>query len=134
MPGLFAAFIATVSSSAQQVGVAYLGKKYSISSSDLVGEVFFLQALTLLVLGPFLDFYLVHTFFTSWLPALDSAKRVAYMAMSCSLAVMVNYSQVRATPELSTGNDSLTQSLTRRSQFKCISELSATGMACDVNF
>ena len=95
LPGLCAAFIATVSSSAQQVGIAYLGKKYSISSSDLVGEVFFLQAVTLLVLGPFLDFYLVDTFFTSWLHAPDSTHRVAYMAMSCSLAVLVNYSQVR---------------------------------------
>ena len=95
LPGLCAAFIATVSSAAQQVGVAYLGKKYSISSSELVGEVFFLQALALLILGPFLDLYLVHTFFTSWLPAVDSTKRVAYMVMSCSLAVVVNFSQVR---------------------------------------
>ena len=98
VPGLCAAFIATVSSSAQQVGVAYLGKKYSISSSELVGEVFFFQALTLLVLGPLLDFYLVNTFFTTWLPAQDNAKRVGYMAMSCSLAVAVNYSQVRVQP------------------------------------
>ena len=95
LPGLCAACIATVSSAAQQVGVVYLGKKYSISSSELIGEVFFFQALTLLAVGPFLDFYLVDTFFTSWLPAHDSAKRVAYMSMSCSLAVLVNYSQVR---------------------------------------
>jgi hypothetical protein len=95
VPGLFAALAATLCSSAQQVGVAYLGRKYTITSTELVGEVFFLQALTLLMFGPIVDFYLVNTFFTSWLPAQDATRRIGYMFLSCSLAVLVNYSQVR---------------------------------------
>jgi hypothetical protein len=120
--GTFAALVATLSSSAQQVGVAYLGRKYTITTTELVGEVFYLQALTLLIFGPILDFYLVNTFFSSWLPAQDALRRIVYMLMSCTLAVLVNYSQVRRK-----GVEACRLILTIREQFKCISQLSATG-------
>ena len=104
-PGFIAALVSTLAASGQQVGVAFLGKKYDLSTSELVREVFYLQAITLLFFGPFLDYYFVGTFATSWLFNAYATRDIFYMLLSCSFAVLVNYSQ-----------------------FMCISELSPTGM------
>eukprot|EP01018_Ginkgo_biloba_P029531 Gb_22653 [translate_table: standard] len=56
--GFMAAAIAVWSTALQQYYVHYLQKKYSLGSFDLLGHTAPLQAATLLVLGPFLDFWL----------------------------------------------------------------------------
>ena len=41
--GLIAALVSILASCGQQIGVAFLTKKYSLTSTELVGEVFYLQ-------------------------------------------------------------------------------------------
>jgi hypothetical protein len=150
--GLLAAALSVLATCGQQVGVAGLLKKYEISSVELISQVFplqvfvlrrvrrwvmpcesfvmaspFPQALSLLLCGPFLDEILCGSLPTSWAAAGKSMPQaLSYLALSCSLAVLVNYSQVRTMSlcfKLSKvlGSDELCK------QFKCISAMSPTG-------
>ncbi|KAF8047696.1 hypothetical protein N665_2867s0005 [Sinapis alba] len=56
--GFLAAFVAVWSTSLQQYYVHYLQRKYSLSSFNLLGHTAPAQAATLLVVGPFLDYWL----------------------------------------------------------------------------
>ncbi|KAJ8541479.1 hypothetical protein K7X08_002295 [Anisodus acutangulus] len=56
--GFIAAFIAVWSTSLQQYYVHYLQRKYSLTSFNLLGHTAPAQAATLLLLGPFLDYWL----------------------------------------------------------------------------
>ncbi|KAF2297518.1 hypothetical protein GH714_024919 [Hevea brasiliensis] len=58
--GFIAAFIAVWSTSLQQYYVHYLQRKYSLSSFNLLGHTAPAQAATLLLVGPFLDYWLTN--------------------------------------------------------------------------
>jgi hypothetical protein len=56
--GFVAAFVAVWSTALQQYYVHYLQRKYSLSSFNLLGHTAPAQAATLLIVGPFLDYWL----------------------------------------------------------------------------
>jgi hypothetical protein len=56
--GFVAAFVAVWSTALQQYYVHYLQRKYSLNSFNLLGHTAPAQAATLLVVGPFLDYWL----------------------------------------------------------------------------
>eukprot|EP00268_Persea_americana_P031912 TRINITY_DN3117_c0_g1_i5.p1 TRINITY_DN3117_c0_g1~~TRINITY_DN3117_c0_g1_i5.p1 ORF type:complete len:244 (-),score=20.54 TRINITY_DN3117_c0_g1_i5:261-992(-) len=58
--GFIAAFIAVWSTALQQYYVHFLQRKYSLGSFNLLGHTAPVQAATLLVFGPFLDFWLTN--------------------------------------------------------------------------
>ncbi|XP_010262106.1 PREDICTED: UDP-galactose transporter 2-like isoform X2 [Nelumbo nucifera] len=58
--GFIAAFVAVWSTSLQQYYVHFLQRKYSLSSFNLLGHTAPAQAATLLLIGPFLDFWLAN--------------------------------------------------------------------------
>ncbi|KAI4352762.1 hypothetical protein L6164_006983 [Bauhinia variegata] len=88
--GFVAASIAVWSTSLQQYYVHFLQRKYSLSSFNLLGHTAPAQAATLLVLGPFLDYWLtdkrVDKFDYSMSPLM-------FIFLSCSIAVGTNLSQ-----------------------------------------
>lgn len=144
-PGLLAASVAVFTTCAQQVGVSALLRRHSISSTELVNYVFPWQvrmhaptlkiaphhpnqAGTLLLLGPIIDKLLCGSFPHTWsMPAEQEHTALGYVALSCSLAVGVNYSQV------STRSCRFTARPLTPMQFKCLSVMSPTGLPtpCD---
>ncbi|KAI8549089.1 hypothetical protein RHMOL_Rhmol07G0323800 [Rhododendron molle] len=56
--GFLCACIAVLSTSLQQISIGSLQKKYSIGSFELLSKTAPIQALSLLLLGPFIDYYL----------------------------------------------------------------------------
>ncbi|XP_040950324.1 UDP-rhamnose/UDP-galactose transporter 6 isoform X2 [Gossypium hirsutum] len=58
--GFIAAFIAVWSTSLQQYYVLHLQRRYNLSSFNLLGHTAPAQAATLLLLGPFLDYWLTN--------------------------------------------------------------------------
>ncbi|KAL9395953.1 hypothetical protein Peur_010206 [Populus x canadensis] len=88
--GFIAAFIAVWSTSLQQYYVHYLQRKYSLSSFNLLGHTAPAQAATLLLLGPFLDYWLTNKRIDTY----DySAVSVMFIVISCTIAVGTNLSQ-----------------------------------------
>ncbi|KAL4190101.1 hypothetical protein AMTRI_Chr08g210370 [Amborella trichopoda] len=88
--GLIAAVIAVWSTSLQQYYVHFLQRKYSMGSFNLLGHTAPVQAATLLVLGPFFDYWLtkkrVDTFNFN-------VASVFFISLSCTIAVGTNLSQ-----------------------------------------
>lgn len=88
--GLIAASIAVWSTALQQYYVHSLQKKYSLSSFSLLGHTAPIQAVSLLVLGPFLDLWLtnqrVDKFDYSFISAF-------FILLSCIIAIGTNLSQ-----------------------------------------
>ncbi|KAB5548061.1 hypothetical protein DKX38_011467 [Salix brachista] len=117
--GFVAAVIAVWSTALQQYYVHYLQRRYSLGSFNLLGHTAPAQAASLLVVGPFLDYWLTnnrvdayaYTFTSTWLQiCLDiiapkgKFKHLAYapdeylitqlfIVLSCSIAVGTNLSQ-----------------------------------------
>ncbi|XP_044509983.1 UDP-rhamnose/UDP-galactose transporter 6-like [Mangifera indica] len=88
--GFIAAFIAVWSTSLQQYYVHYLQRKYSLSSFNLLGHTAPAQAVTLLLIGPFLDYWLTG----KKINAFDyQAASVVFIILSCTIAVGTNLSQ-----------------------------------------
>ncbi|KAI5589459.1 hypothetical protein POPTR_005G196500v4 [Populus trichocarpa] len=88
--GFIAAFIAVWSTSLQQYYVHYLQRKYSLSSFNLLGHTAPSQAATLLLLGPFLDYWLTNKRIDTY----DyNAVSVMFIVLSCIIAVGTNLSQ-----------------------------------------
>ncbi|XP_078149020.1 UDP-rhamnose/UDP-galactose transporter 2-like [Carex rostrata] len=88
--GFICACVAVFSTSLQQITIGSLQKKYSISSFELLSKTAPVQAASLLLLGPFVDYYLngksiVNYNFTSG--------PIIFILLSCSLAVFCNISQ-----------------------------------------
>ncbi|KAL3524701.1 hypothetical protein ACH5RR_013073 [Cinchona calisaya] len=88
--GFVAAFIAVWSTSLQQYYVHSLQQRYSLGSLNLLGHTAPLQAASLLLLGPFVDYWLTgkrvddfHYTFAS----------VLFIALSCTIAIGTNLSQ-----------------------------------------
>ncbi|KAF7126984.1 hypothetical protein RHSIM_Rhsim11G0087600 [Rhododendron simsii] len=88
--GFIAAFIAVWSTAMQQYYVHYLQRKYSLSSFNLLGHTAPAQAATLLVVGPFLDYWLTNKRVDAFEFTLAS---LVFLILSCSIAVGTNLSQ-----------------------------------------
>ncbi|KAM0941045.1 putative sugar phosphate transporter domain-containing protein [Dioscorea sansibarensis] len=88
--GLLAATIAVWSTSLQQYYVHYLQRKFSLGSFNLLSHTAPVQAVTLLVLGPFMDFWLSNRRVDKF----DyNAPSLLFIILSCTIAVGTNLSQ-----------------------------------------
>ncbi|CAI9787084.1 unnamed protein product [Fraxinus pennsylvanica] len=88
--GFIAAFIAVWSTSLQQYYVHYLQRNYSLSSFNLLGHTAPVQAASLLLLGPFLDYWLTN----KRIDAFDfNTPSMVCIILSCTIAVGTNLSQ-----------------------------------------
>ncbi|CAA2974978.1 UDP-galactose transporter 2-like [Olea europaea subsp. europaea] len=88
--GFIAAFIAVWSTSLQQYYVHYLQRNYSLSSFNLLGHTAPVQAGSLLLLGPFLDYWLTD----KRIDAFDfKIPSMVFIILSCTIAVGTNLSQ-----------------------------------------
>ncbi|KAI9091179.1 hypothetical protein K1719_028243 [Acacia pycnantha] len=88
--GFIAAFIAVWSTSLQQYYVHFLQRKYSLSSFNLLGHTAPAQAGSLLLLGPFLDYWLTNERVDRYNHNIGS---LLFIFLSCSIAVGTNLSQ-----------------------------------------
>ncbi|XP_076937562.1 UDP-rhamnose/UDP-galactose transporter 6-like [Bidens hawaiensis] len=85
-----AAFVAVWSTSLQQYYVHYLQRKYTLSSFNLLGHTAPIQAGSLLILGPFLDYWLTENRVDMFKYDLPS---MVLILLSCTIAVGMNLSQ-----------------------------------------
>ncbi|WOL13981.1 UDP-galactose transporter 2-like isoform X1 [Canna indica] len=88
--GFFCACAAVLSSSFQQISIDSLLKKYSIGSFELLSKTAPIQALSLILLGPIIDFYLNGK---SILKCEFSTAAIAFILLSRVLAVFCNINQ-----------------------------------------
>ncbi|KAJ9670908.1 hypothetical protein PVL29_027073 [Vitis rotundifolia] len=88
--GFIAAFIAVWSTALQQYYVHFLQRKYSLGSFNLLGHTAPVQAASLLLLGPFLDYWLTNKRVDNYQYSLIS---VMFIILSCTIAVGTNLSQ-----------------------------------------
>ncbi|RAL45727.1 unnamed protein product [Cuscuta campestris] len=88
--GFIAAFIAVWSTALQQYYVHYLQRKYSLSSFNLLGHTAPAQAATLLIVGPFLDYWLTAKRIDHYSFTFPS---VVFLILSCTIAIGTNLSQ-----------------------------------------
>ncbi|KAB1210426.1 UDP-galactose transporter 2 [Morella rubra] len=88
--GFIAALVAVWSTAMQQYYVHYLQRNYSLGSFNLLGHTAPAQAASLLVVGPFLDYWLTG----KRVDAYDySFISLAFIILSCTIAVGTNLSQ-----------------------------------------
>ncbi|XP_010906037.1 UDP-rhamnose/UDP-galactose transporter 6-like [Elaeis guineensis] len=88
--GLIAAAIAVWSTSLQQYYVHFLQRKYSLGSFNLLGHTAPAQAASLLILGPFLDYWMTN----KRVDKFDyNVTAVFFIILSCTIAVGTNLSQ-----------------------------------------
>ncbi|XP_047323741.1 UDP-rhamnose/UDP-galactose transporter 2-like [Impatiens glandulifera] len=88
--GFFFALAAVLSTSFQQISIGSLQKKYSIGSFELLSKTAPIQAISLIVFGPFLDSFLTgRSIFNYRL----SYGALMFILLSCLLAVFCNMSQ-----------------------------------------
>ncbi|KAJ0085838.1 hypothetical protein Patl1_09564 [Pistacia atlantica] len=88
--GFLCACVAVFCTSLQQITIGSLQKKYSIGSFELLSKTAPIQALSLLGLGPFVDYYLNGKFITNYRM---STAAILFILLSCTLAVFCNVSQ-----------------------------------------
>lgn len=88
--GFVAAFIAVWSTSLQQYYVHFLQRKYSLGSFNLLGHTAPAQAGSLLLLGPFLDYWLTNKRVDAYDYNITSSM---FIILSCTIAVGTNLSQ-----------------------------------------
>ncbi|EEF52951.1 UDP-rhamnose/UDP-galactose transporter 2 [Ricinus communis] len=88
--GFICACLAVLSTSLQQITIGSLQKKYSIGSFELLSKTAPIQAISLLVLGPFVDYYLNGKFISTYKM---STGAILFILLSCLLAVFCNMSQ-----------------------------------------
>ncbi|KAG1334103.1 UDP-rhamnose/UDP-galactose transporter 6 [Cocos nucifera] len=88
--GLIAAMIAVWSTSLQQYYVHFLQRKYSLGSFNLLGHTAPAQAASLLIVGPFLDYWMTN----KRVDKFDyNVTAVFFIILSCTIAVGTNLSQ-----------------------------------------
>lgn len=88
--GFIAALIAVWSTSLQQYYVHQLQRKYSLGSFNLLGHTAPAQAASLLLLGPFLDYWLTSKRIDNY----DyNVAAMMFLILSCTIAVGTNLSQ-----------------------------------------
>nr|VDD43132.1 unnamed protein product [Brassica oleracea] len=86
--GFICASTAVFSTSLQQISIGSLQKKYSVGSFELLSKTAPIQALSLLIFGPFVDYFLSGRFVSTY--------KMSYglcILLSCALAVFCNISQ-----------------------------------------
>lgn len=88
--GFIAAFVAVWSTSLQQYYVHLLQWKYSLGSFNLLGHTAPTQAASLLLFGPFIDYWLTNKRIEAFC---CTATSVLFLILSCSIAVGTNLSQ-----------------------------------------
>ncbi|KAG1359001.1 UDP-rhamnose/UDP-galactose transporter 1 [Cocos nucifera] len=88
--GFLCACIAVLSTSLQQISIGSLQKKYSIGSFELLSKTAPIQAISLLLFGPFIDYYLNGK---SIIKYNFSSGPIFFILLSCALAVFCNMSQ-----------------------------------------
>ncbi|GAA0171518.1 secondary carrier transporter [Lithospermum erythrorhizon] len=88
--GFICACVAVLCTSLQQISIGSLQKKYSIGSFELLSKTAPIQAGSLLVLGPFIDYYLSGKLILDYK---FSSGAILFILLSCSLAVFCNMSQ-----------------------------------------
>ncbi|XP_028784552.1 UDP-rhamnose/UDP-galactose transporter 2 [Neltuma alba] len=88
--GFMCACVAVLSTSLQQITIGSLQKKYSIGSFELLSKTAPIQALSLLILGPFVDYFLNGKLITNYKMTTGA---ILFILLSCSLAVFCNMSQ-----------------------------------------
>ncbi|KAJ3673142.1 hypothetical protein LUZ60_006516 [Juncus effusus] len=88
--GFICACVAVFCTSLQQITIGSFQKKYNIGSFELLSKTAPIQAASLIVFGPFIDYYLNDR---SILNYPYSAGAVFFILLSCSLAVFCNMSQ-----------------------------------------
>ncbi|XP_050228875.1 UDP-rhamnose/UDP-galactose transporter 3-like [Mercurialis annua] len=88
--GFISAAVAIFSSSLQQISIGSLQTKYSIGSFELLSKTAPIQALSLLVTGPFVDYCLTGKLVSDY--AFSPAAFI-FIIVSCGLAVFCNVSQ-----------------------------------------
>ncbi|KAJ8492176.1 hypothetical protein OPV22_013897 [Ensete ventricosum] len=88
--GLLCACVAVFCTSLQQITIGSFQKKYSIGSFELLSKTAPVQAVSLILVGPFADYYLNNR---SLLEYPFSSGATAFILLSCSLAVVCNMSQ-----------------------------------------
>ncbi|KAG0450626.1 hypothetical protein HPP92_026842 [Vanilla planifolia] len=79
--GFLCAFIAVISTSFQQISIGSLQKKYSIGSFELLSKTAPIQALSLLLLGPIIDYYLNGKFVLNFK---FSSASIFFILLSCT--------------------------------------------------
>ena len=101
--GVVVACVAVFAASMQQLSVATLQTRYCLTPNDLVAQTFYLQAIVLVIFGPFVDWVLVESFPTSWLELPYVARQFGHvwLLLSCTTAIFVNYSQIVCIKHLS---------------------------------
>uniref|UniRef100_A0A1D1YDG8 UDP-galactose transporter 2 n=1 Tax=Anthurium amnicola TaxID=1678845 RepID=A0A1D1YDG8_9ARAE len=88
--GLIAAIVAVWSTALQQYYVHFLQRKYSLGSFNLLGHTAPVQAGSLLLLGPFVDYWLTN----KRVDTFDYSTTVLFFIfLSCTIAVGTNLSQ-----------------------------------------
>ncbi|EPS70342.1 hypothetical protein M569_04417, partial [Genlisea aurea] len=88
--GFMCACVAVLSTSLQQISIGSLQKKYSIGSFELLSKTAPIQAASLLVFGPIVDYYLSSKLIFRY----DfTSGALIFILLSCSLAVFCNVSQ-----------------------------------------
>ncbi|XP_028111361.1 UDP-rhamnose/UDP-galactose transporter 6-like [Camellia sinensis] len=88
--GFIAALVAVWSTALQQYYVHYLQRKYALSSFNLLGHTAPVQAGTLLLVGPFLDYWLTNKTVDAFDYNIASS---VFIILSCTIAVGTNLSQ-----------------------------------------
>ncbi|KAM1068188.1 UDP-rhamnose/UDP-galactose transporter 4-like [Malus sylvestris] len=88
--GFIAALVAVWSTALQQHYVHSLQRKYSLGSFNLLGHTAPVQAASLLILGPFLDYWLTNKIVYAYDYHLIS---LSLIVLSCTIAVGTNLSQ-----------------------------------------
>lgn len=88
--GFIAALVAVWSTALQQYYVHYLQRNYSLGSFNLLGHTAPAQAVSLLLVGPFLDCWLTGKRVYAYDYTLTS---VSFIILSCTIAVGTNLSQ-----------------------------------------
>ncbi|GLT74613.1 hypothetical protein SLA2020_464010 [Shorea laevis] len=88
--GFIAAFIAVWSTSLQQYYVHHLQRRYSLSSFNLLGHTAPAQAATLLLIGPFMDYWLTNKRVDAYN---YTSLSVMFIVLSCTIAIGTNLSQ-----------------------------------------
>lgn len=88
--GFVAAFIAVWSTALQQYYVHFLQRKYSLSSFNLLGHTAPAQAASLLLVGPFVDYWLTNKRIDAFNFNFPS---LVFIVISCTIAVGTNLSQ-----------------------------------------
>ncbi|XP_059642338.1 UDP-rhamnose/UDP-galactose transporter 6-like [Cornus florida] len=88
--GFIAAFVAVWSTSLQQYYVHFLQRKYLLGSFNLLGHTAPIQAASLLLVGPFMDYWLTSKRVDTYDYTLLS---VMFIVISCIIAIGTNLSQ-----------------------------------------